>query len=115
MVESKTRKAAFLREAIRTIGLAEASVADTRFEEYASRSEVAGLADLITVRAVRTDQVLFDVAGRLLAPKGRLLMFGPTTSTIKALGFSHIETVTLTDSPAYLAICERMFHVEQSH
>ena len=113
MVESKARKAAFLREAIRTIGLPGASVADARFEEYASRTESEGSADLITVRAVRADSALFDAAARLLAPTGRLLMFCPTASAIAAPGFSHIETRALTDSPAYLAICERMFHVEQ--
>ena len=115
MVESKVRKAAFLREAIRTIGLSEATVADTRFEEYASRPEAEGSADLITVRAVRADRVLFDAAARLLVPKGRLLMFGPAASVISAPSFSHIETMALTDSPAYLAICERMFHVEQRY
>lgn len=108
MVESKIRKAAFLQEAIRTIGLSEATVADTRFEEYASRPAAEGSADLITVRAVRADRVLFDAAARLLVPKGRLLMFGPTASAISApgFGFSHIETMALTDSPAYLDIFE---------
>jgi len=107
MVESKVRKAAFLREAIRTIGLSEASVADTRFEEYAAEAE--GSVDLITVRAVRADKALFDAAARLLVPRGRLLMLGPTASAISVPGFSHIETIALTDSPAYLTIRERMF------
>ena len=110
MVESKTRKAAFLREAIRTIGLAEATVAHARFEEYAI--EAAGSAELITVRAIRADRLLFDVAGRLLGPNGRLMMFRPTASAITVPGFSCIETITLTNSPAYLTICEKMFHVE---
>ena len=113
MVESKVRKAAFLRESIRTIGLLDTSVADTRFEEYARRPEMAGSVDLITVRAVRADRVLFGAAARLLDSKGRLLMFCPTPAAIGEPGFSHIETIALTDSPAYLAICERMFHVEQ--
>ena len=111
MVESKTRKAAFLREAIRTIGLAETTVAHARFEEYAL--EAAGSAELITVRAIRADQLLFDVARRLLGPKGRFMMFRPTATAINVPGFSHIETVTLTASPAYLTVCEKMFHVEQ--
>ena len=115
MIESKVRKAAFLREAIRTLGLTETTVADMRFEEYASKAEAGSSADLVTVRAVRADKALFGVASRLLMPGGRLLLFCPTTAAVSAPGFAHIETVALTDSPAYLAICERMFHVEQRH
>lgn len=115
MVESKARKAAFLQEAIRALRLAGASVSDMRFEEFAHRPDAEGSADLITVRAVRVDKVLFDAAARLLAPNGRLLMFCPKASAIAALGFSHIETIALTESPAHLVILERMFHVEQRH
>ena len=35
MIESKTRKAAFLREAIRVVGLADATVVNERFETVA--------------------------------------------------------------------------------
>jgi 16S rRNA (guanine527-N7)-methyltransferase len=113
MVESRTRKAAFLREAVRAIGLTDALVAEARFEDYASQPEIADTAALVTVRAVRADHVLFDVAARLLRNGGRLLMFCPTTASVSTPDFSYIETVALTNRPAYLAICERMFHVEQ--
>jgi len=115
MVESKVRKAAFLREAIRVLGLKATTVADVRFEEYASRAEAVSSTDMVTVRAVRADKALFSVASRLLMPGGRLLLFCPTTAAVSAPGFAHIETIALTQSPAYLAICERMFHVEQTH
>src|SRR5437773_9601281 len=53
MVESKARKAAFLREAIRSLGMTDASVAHARFEEVAAKPEVQQQADLVTVRAVK--------------------------------------------------------------
>jgi len=72
MVESKARKASFLREAIRSIPLVEASVAESRFESLTGR---AGTADLVTVRAVRLDSRLIAGAYSLLQVGGRLAMF----------------------------------------
>ena len=59
MVESKTRKAAFLREAVRVVGLADATVVNERFESVAQTAEHANAADFVTVRAVKTDAALF--------------------------------------------------------
>jgi 16S rRNA (guanine527-N7)-methyltransferase len=75
MVESRSRKAAFLREAVRSLGLKSAGVAEARIEALGSDWE--GEAELVTVRAVRMDQELFDVVQRLLRSGGRLLLFGP--------------------------------------
>jgi 16S rRNA (guanine527-N7)-methyltransferase len=72
MVESKSRKAAFLREAIREIPLIEASVAESRFERLAG---IAVAADLVTVRAVKPDSRLFVTAYSLLGVGGKLAMF----------------------------------------
>ena len=72
MVESRERKAAFLREAIREVGLVEAEVLTSRFEELS----VTEVADLITVRAVKLDGGLLSLVIRLLRPSGRLLVFG---------------------------------------
>ena len=46
MVESKTRKAVFLREVIRTLGLGRAEVDTSRFEELLTRPELHEGADL---------------------------------------------------------------------
>ena len=51
LVESKTRKAAFLREAIRALQLPMSDVANVRFEDFAGSGHTP--ADLVTARAVR--------------------------------------------------------------
>ena len=63
MIESKERKSAFLREAIRALGLADASVETERFEVAAARPEFSGTGDIVTVRAVKADAELFETAG----------------------------------------------------
>ena len=78
MVESKTRKAAFLREATRTIGLEGVRVEAKRLEELLSDASLHEAAGAISVRAVRLDKRLL---ARLLAfssPQGSLYLFtGP--------------------------------------
>ncbi len=54
MVESKTRKAVFLREAVRELGLDRVTVETSRFEELLSRPELHEGVDLVTVRAGRS-------------------------------------------------------------
>ena len=116
MIESKERKAAFLREAIRTVGLAETTVLNERFEEMAETPGHAGVADLVTVRAVKADSELFATAGLLLNTGGRLLLFRPAHDAVTdPPGFARVSTVLLTDTPpAYLSSYRRMFHVEQT-
>ena len=76
MVESRERKAAFLREAIRTLELAESSVEASRIETVATTHRLAGSVDLITVRAVRIDPSLFGSIRALLGPRGQVVLFG---------------------------------------
>ena len=76
LVESRVRKAAFLREAIRHLGLTTAKVENCRMEALASRPECQGRADLITMRAVRPDGELLSTVIPILRPGGRLLLFG---------------------------------------
>jgi 16S rRNA (guanine527-N7)-methyltransferase len=116
MVESKTRKGAFLREAVRGIGLAHASVESDRFENVGQRAECAGAAALVTVRAVKADSQLFETAGLLLGLNGRLLLFRPShDAETDPPGFARVSTVRLTEAPStYLSIFRRVFHVEQT-
>jgi 16S rRNA (guanine527-N7)-methyltransferase len=115
MVESKERKGAFLREAVRALGLVEAEVETERFEIVAAKSAFAGNADLVTVRAVRTDDQLFESAAHLLKDGGRLLMFRPAHSpSPDPMGFRRVATVPLIDVPqSFLTVYQRVFHVEQ--
>jgi 16S rRNA (guanine527-N7)-methyltransferase len=114
MIESKTRKAAFLREAIRVIGLS-ASVANERFEHVAQTAEHAQTADFVTVRAVKPDAALFETAGQLLKDTGHLFLFRPGHDpSVDPPGFARESTVQLTDAPqAFLCNYRRVFHVEQ--
>ena len=110
MIESKERKSAFLREAIRALGLVDAVVETERFEITSSRSEHRGTADLVTVRAVKADAVLFETAGQMLKEGGRLLLFRPAHSpSVDPTGFERVNTLPLMDSPpTFLSIYRRV-------
>jgi 16S rRNA (guanine527-N7)-methyltransferase len=117
MVESKARKAAFLREAIRAIPVSNADVENVRFEDLVRLEELTGAIDLVTVRAVRADRALAAAAALLLKPGGRLLMFRPDAATETLRGFKVSDTMALgTEKPAFVTIYVRtgVFHVEQS-
>ena len=115
MIESKERKSAFLREAIRSLRLMDASVETERFEVAASKVQYLGQGDIVTVRAVKADTALFETAGRLLKNGGRLLLFRPGhAASSDPPGFKWVATFPLIESPqSYLSIYRRMFHVEQ--
>jgi 16S rRNA G527 N7-methylase RsmG len=83
MVESKTRKAAFLREVVRELDI-EASVEAMRFEDLAAASGAAATADLVTVRAVRVDDRLVDAVRTLLRADGRFALFGTLAAQLTA-------------------------------
>ena len=55
MVEVKTRKAVFLREAVRELGLRDAEVETARFEELLPRPELHEALDIVSIRAVRVE------------------------------------------------------------
>jgi 16S rRNA (guanine527-N7)-methyltransferase len=115
MIESKERKGAFLREAVRTLGLTGASVETERFEVAASNPAFTHTADFVTVRAVRTDDELFNTAAAMLKNGGRLLMFRPShIFGADPKGFRRTVTVPLIDLPqSFLSVYQRVFHVEQ--
>jgi len=77
MVESRARKAAFLSEAIRTLSLTHAAVLNSRFEELAAPDHAA---DLVTVRAVRSDELLRATVSKLIADKGTFAIFGAASA-----------------------------------
>jgi 16S rRNA (guanine527-N7)-methyltransferase len=114
MIESKERKGAFLREAVRTLGLLDTTVVTERFEVAAANAGYVGTADVITVRAVRADGELFETAATLLKAGGRLLMFRPAHSpSPDPPGFRRLATYPLIDEPtSFLSVFERVFHVE---
>jgi 16S rRNA (guanine527-N7)-methyltransferase len=78
MVESKTRKAVFLREALRELNLDRATVETSRFEELLTRPELHEGLDLVTIRAVRVEPRTLVSLQAFLKPGGQLFLFrGP--------------------------------------
>jgi len=78
MVESRSKKASFLREAIRELGLERTAIEESRIEELPKALEKT--AELITVRAVKLDAPIDAAIRQLLHRHGRLLWFGNTAT-----------------------------------
>ena len=75
MVESKLRKSVFLTEAIRSINLPEAEVLTARFEDLATRTDLIGAHDLLTMRAVRGQAETLHILQAFLKVGGTLFLF----------------------------------------
>lgn len=69
LVESNGKKARFLREAVRRLGLPNAAVFEGRIEAFAPAQPF----DAITARALATLPLILELGGHLLKPAGRLL------------------------------------------
>lgn len=75
MVESKTRKSAFLREAIRQLDLRETFVETKRFEELLATPNLHESMDVVTIRAVRVEAATLLSLQAFLRPGGELFLF----------------------------------------
>jgi 16S rRNA (guanine527-N7)-methyltransferase len=75
MVESRVRKASFLREAARELGLRDTRIERERFEALARSGDITGRMDVVTVRAVRVGAAELQTLEALLRPGGHLLWF----------------------------------------
>ena len=75
MVESKTRKAAFLREAVRHLKLANVEVETERFETLLSRPEWHEAHDVLTVRALPIEGHVLRGLQAFVKPEGVLFLF----------------------------------------
>jgi 16S rRNA (guanine527-N7)-methyltransferase len=75
MVEAKTRKSVFLREAVRALDLDSAEVVTARFEELLARPDLHETQDLVTVRAVRIDPHMFSTLQAFTRPGGHVFSF----------------------------------------
>ena len=98
LVESRSKKSTFLREALREAGL-DGRVVTGRFEELAVRAEEAGAYSALTIRAVRTDPEVWIAAHRVLAAGGRAYWFHGDGQEIPVKsGFQWASTVPLVPS-----------------
>jgi 16S rRNA (guanine527-N7)-methyltransferase len=88
LVDARERKAAFLREVGRELGLDDLVVAAERFEAFALRPDFAARGDVLTMRAVRPDRSIWESARQLLSPGGRFLWFADIGEKTNVSGFS---------------------------
>jgi 16S rRNA (guanine527-N7)-methyltransferase len=78
LVESRARKASFLREAVRLLGIS-AEVEAMRFAELSERHP--GAAGLITLRGVRLDAALGADINRVTHAQATIAVWGPRDAT----------------------------------
>jgi 16S rRNA (guanine527-N7)-methyltransferase len=75
LVEVKTRKSVFLREALRALEMTEAEVATSRFEELLTKPELHETHELLTLRAVRVESSILMNLQAFVRPGGELFLF----------------------------------------
>jgi 16S rRNA (guanine527-N7)-methyltransferase len=75
LVESKTRKSVFLREALRTLGIVDGSVETARYEELLARPDLHEAHDLLTIRAVRIEPRVLMNLQAFVKPAGEVFLF----------------------------------------
>jgi 16S rRNA (guanine527-N7)-methyltransferase len=75
LVEAKTRKSVFLREATRALEMADAEVMTSRFEELLSKPPLHEAHDLLTLRAVRVEGSVLMNLQAFVKPGGEVFLF----------------------------------------
>jgi 16S rRNA (guanine527-N7)-methyltransferase len=102
MVEVKARKSAFLREAIRHLGLDSAHVENARYEELLTRPELHDRHDVVSIRAVRIEPRALVTLQAFLRPKGTIMLFrgsdGMSETPMFYPPLQHVQTVPLLDA-----------------
>lgn len=79
MVEVKARKSAFLREAVRTLGLESTAVETSRYEELLTRPELHEAFSVLSLRAVRVEVRTLLTLQAFVKPGGLIFLFrGPS-------------------------------------
>lgn len=75
MVEVKTRKSAFLREAIRQLELDRATVETSRYQELLAKPELHEAFGVLSMRAVRVETATLVTLQAFVAPEGLMFLF----------------------------------------
>lgn len=93
MVESKNRKCAFLREAVRSLELKRSHVEARRFEELLAHPGFHESADALSLRAVRVEPATLISLQAFVRPGGQILLFrGPGESVFGTVGPLTVES-----------------------
>ncbi len=80
MIEARARKAAFLREAIRHLGLSNTGVEHRTLEDAADLAALDAAADVVTVRGVSLGPPEQKAIGRIVRPQGRVFLFNSSNA-----------------------------------
>ena len=99
MVESKVRKSAFLKEALRAVEMKDGDVVTSRYESLLSRPDLHEAHELLTIRAVRMEPSVLMNLQAFVSPGGSLFLFrstGDPPALLPPLTWS--STFPLTDS-----------------
>jgi 16S rRNA (guanine527-N7)-methyltransferase len=75
LVEARTRKSVFLREALRALDMTDAEVVTSRFEELLSRPPLHEAHELLTLRAVRVEGAVLMNLQAFVRPGGEIFLF----------------------------------------
>jgi 16S rRNA (guanine527-N7)-methyltransferase len=114
MVESKTRKSVFLREAARALGLSNVSVITARHEALAADPDLYETFDILTIRAVRVGPLELSTLQTLVRPGGKLLLFRsaaePAPQVPPTLAAAQIYPLNLSGS-SELAVLQKLVDV----
>jgi 16S rRNA (guanine527-N7)-methyltransferase len=111
MVESKIRKGAFLREAVRKLGLENVRVESRRFEELLTDASVHECCDVVTIRAVRIQLSTLVATQAFLKPGGRLALFrGPGEEALPGVPMLTLES----DEPLVETLRSRLVILRKS-
>lgn len=78
MVEAKTRKSVFLKEALRALDLRRGDVITSRFEELLAKPRLHEAHDLLTIRAVRIEARVLMSMQAFVRPHGEIFLFRTT-------------------------------------
>jgi 16S rRNA (guanine527-N7)-methyltransferase len=108
MVESRGRKAAFLREAARAAGVT-AAVEAERFEDLARARRYLRQFDIVSMRAVRMDVDALKTAAAFTAEAGKVALFVSATAVVELPSGAHADGRFRLMPTAELLL----FHVEQ--
>lgn len=105
LVESKARKCAFLREAVRGLELADVQVVNARFEELKVGADLNAV-DLVCVRAVRLDDSLWSGIRDVLQPGSYVANFGTNSAPLEEQPdrFEGVLTVDLKTTDARIRL-----------
>ncbi len=100
MIEAKVRKSAFLREAVRTLGL-DAQVLTNRYETLLADPAMHEFADILSLRAVRVDVRTLVGLQAFVKPGGRFFLFRPVGTNDEletAPPLALVEAIPLVES-----------------